>query len=115
MATRFPAAPLLRERMMVKHIVFWKLKETALGKSKAENAKLLKEKLEALYSKIPGLLSLEVGFDFSRTDSSADVVLLSEFATQKDLNLYQTHPEHKAVVPFVMEVTKGRQVADYEA
>jgi hypothetical protein len=99
---------------MIKHIVFWKLKENALGMSKAENAKLMKEKLEALRGRIPELHSLEVGFDLSQTDGSADVVLYSEFATRQDLNAYQVHPEHKAIASFVMEVVKERRMADYE-
>ena len=33
---------------MIKHIVFWNLKDDALGNDKATNALLVKEKLEAL-------------------------------------------------------------------
>ena len=46
---------------MIKHLVFWKLKSEALGKTKQENAVLIKEKLEALDGKISGLISIEVG------------------------------------------------------
>lgn len=99
---------------MIKHIVMWKLKETANGNSKYENACILKNKLEALQGKIPGLLKIEVGIDFSNTQSSQDVVLYSEFATKEDLDHYQQHPEHKAVMPFVSEVRLERAVVDYE-
>ena len=37
---------------MIKHIVIWKLKDMAAGKTKAENAVLLKERLESLKDKI---------------------------------------------------------------
>lgn len=99
---------------MVKHVVFWKLKKSAQGKSKAENAQLMKDKLEALVGKIPGLLALEVGVDFSQSGSSADIALYSTFANREDLGNYLRHPEHEAVVPFIVKVVAERQVADYE-
>lgn len=99
---------------MIKHIVMWRLKETAHGNTKQENAKIIKEKLEALNGKIPGMLKMEVGIDFSKTESSADVVLYSEFETKEDLDNYQTHPEHKAVMPFVGEARLERRMVDYE-
>lgn len=99
---------------MVKHIVMWRLREEAHGNSPEVNARLIKEKLEALSGKIPGLLSIEVGLDFSRTDSSADVVLLSEFTDKVALEDYQQHPEHQALIPFIGEASSERRVVDYE-
>jgi len=99
---------------MIKHIVFWKLKEEALGHDKGANALLMKEKLEALNGQIPGLLKLEVGLDFSKTGMSADVALYSEFANAEDLKLYDEHPKHVAVKGFVGEVKSDRWVVDYE-
>ena len=99
---------------MIKHIVFWKLKESANGYPREENARLIKEKLEALRGVIPGLLEIEVGLDFSRSDQSADLALYSTFATRADLDAYQAHPAHKAVMPFIMEARSERRVVDYE-
>ena len=99
---------------MVKHIVVWRLKDFAAGNHKAENARLVREKLDALRGRIPGLLRLEVGLDFSATESSADVVLVTEFATRADLAAYQVHPAHKAVGVFVREVVAERRLVDYE-
>jgi len=99
---------------MVKHIVFWKLKESAHGNSRADNARLIKEKLEALRGVIPGLLRIEVGLDFSRSEQSADLALYSEFATRADLDAYQVHPAHKALLPFIGEARSERQLVDYE-
>ena len=98
---------------MVKHIVMWKLKEQANGNTKTKNAKLIKERLESLNGKIPGLLKLEVGIDFSATEESFDVVLYSEFSSDAELKNYQKHPEHKAVMPFIGEVRQKRAVVDY--
>ena len=99
---------------MIKHIVAWRLKESALGNDKATNARRMQEKLEALRGRIPGLLRLEVGRDFSATENSSDLVLVTEFATRADLAAYQVHPEHKAVGTFVREVVAERRLVDYE-
>lgn len=99
---------------MIKHIVVWRLKESVHGNDKRTNALLIKEKLEALRGKIPGLLKIEVGIDFSATESSADVALYSEFVSREALEAYQTHPAHKAVMPFVGEARSERRMVDYE-
>lgn len=99
---------------MVKHIVFWKLKEEANGMSKAENAAAIKQKLEELNGKIEGCIKLEVGFDFLHSAESADVVLYSEFEDKAALDFYANHPLHKAVMPFIAEARSERRVVDYE-
>ncbi|MCH8506223.1 MAG: Dabb family protein [Ectothiorhodospiraceae bacterium] len=99
---------------MVKHIVMWRLKDYALGRDKAANARLVKSELEALRGKIPGMLAIEVGIDFSATESSADVVLYSEFESRAALDAYHTHPAHEAVKSLVGEVRSDRCLVDYE-
>lgn len=99
---------------MVKHIVFWTLQETAHGRTAEQNALEIKSRLEALNGRIPGLLKLEVGLDFSRGDSSADVALYSEFVDRDALAAYQVHPEHVEIADFVAVVRETRAVADYE-
>lgn len=99
---------------MVKHIVFWKLKEEANGMSKAENAAAIKQKLEDLNGKIEGCIKLEVGFDFLHSAESVDVVLYSEFESKEALDFYANHPLHKAVMPFIAEARSERRVVDYE-
>lgn len=99
---------------MVKHIVMWRLKDTAHGNSKAANAHLIKEMLEKLSGRIPGMLKIEVGIDYAGAENSADVVLYSEFESREALERYQIHPEHKAVMPFIMDARSERRVADYE-
>ncbi|NTV01310.1 MAG: Dabb family protein [Chlorobiaceae bacterium] len=99
---------------MVKHIVMWRLKESAHGNTAEVNARLIKEKLEGLRSRISGLVSIEVGIDFSRTGSSADVVLYSEFVDRNALEGYQSHPEHEAMKPFIGDAASERRLVDYE-
>lgn len=49
--------------MVYKHIVMWKFKEQHNGKSALENARWMKEQLEALVGVVPELLSAEVGIN----------------------------------------------------
>jgi hypothetical protein len=98
---------------MVKHIVMWRLCEEAHGNRAEVNALLIREKLEALAGRIPGLLSIEVGIDFSCTDSSGDIVLYSVFIDREALEGYQRHPEHEALKPFIGAATSERRLVDY--
>ena len=100
---------------MIKHIVFWKLKDEANGFSKIENAKAIKQKLESLQNQIEGLIKIEVGIDFLHSPESADVVLFSEFESKEALDFYQQHPLHKAIMPFIAEARSERRVVDYES
>jgi len=99
---------------MIKHIVMFRLKGFAHGNDKASNARLIKQMLEALGGKIPGLLKIEVGIDYSATDASADLVLYSEFQSRTALENYQAHPEHQAVIPFIREAISERRLVDCE-
>lgn len=97
---------------MIKHIVFWKLKEDADGKNKAQNAQLIKEKLEALRGQIDGLQNIEVGINI--IEGNYDVALYSELTTREALDHYQNHPKHQAILPFVRNVVEDRKAVDYE-
>ena len=99
---------------MIKHIVMWKLKEISCGKGKEENKAIIKQKLEALKGRIDGLIEIEVGIDFSCTDSSYDLCLNSVFESRDALNYYQNHPLHKEIIPFITEARTERIVVDYE-
>ncbi|HBL73244.1 MAG: Dabb family protein [Bacteroidales bacterium] len=99
---------------MIKHIVFWTVKPTALGRDSQANALEMKSRLEALNGRIPKLLHLEVGLDLLHSAASADVALYSEFADMDALAAYQVHPEHEAVKTFIQAVTAHRMVIDYE-
>ena len=98
---------------MIKHIVFWRLKDQAEGGTKAQNAALIKQKLEALRGRIPGLLALEVGLDVERSAAAYDVALYSEFTDQAALDAYQKHPDHVAAAGFIGKVRSERVLVDY--
>jgi hypothetical protein len=97
---------------MVKHIVFWQFKASAAGQTKQYNMDQVKRQLEALNG-LPGVITLEVGFDILNVGASCDVALYSAFENQAALEAYQEHPDHVVVKEFLGEVTKDRYVVDY--
>ncbi len=99
---------------MVRHIVMWKFKDFADGALKTQNLHQAKTLFEALPAKIPQITSLEIGIDSVHTDSSFDIVLVSDFENTNALRAYQTHPEHIKVVDFLSRVQTSKVVVDYE-
>jgi heme-degrading monooxygenase HmoA len=100
---------------MFKHIVLWKLKDTANGRSREENARLMKERFEEMANMLDGLHHLEVGLNVLHGDDAADVALYTEFESRGAYEAYAVHPAHKALVTFIREVRAERRVIDYEA
>ena len=101
---------------MIKHIVFWQLEDYAEDKSKAENARIIKEGLEALKDRIPQLRKIEVGIHHpDAPQGNYDVALYCELDSMADLDTYQNHPDHQAVAAYIGKVKKARVAVDYEA
>lgn len=99
---------------MIKHIVMWRLREHAEGATAAENALKMKEMLDTLPAKVPGVLKLEVGINVVQSPTAADICLYSEFNTLAEMDAYQVHPEHLKCVEFVKAVADERRAVDYE-
>lgn len=99
---------------MLKHIVFWKLKDHAEGADRATNARKMKELLDGCAGLVPGLLKLEVAIAQPGLEATHDVVLYSEFESREALEAYQNHPHHAAMKPFFAAVREARQCMDYE-
>lgn len=99
---------------MIKHIVMWKIKENLEGRSKLENAKLVKNSMESLKKEIKEIINIEVGINIVEAEQAYDIVLYSEFASLEDLSIYQKHPAHLEAVKFVSPFLESRVVIDYE-
>jgi hypothetical protein len=99
---------------MIKHIVMWDFKTSAEGKSRRENMEIVRDALLALTSEISEIKSMEIGFDLSGTDASADICLVTEFDSLDTLKIYAEHPKHLAVASYVRLVAESRKVIDYE-
>lgn len=99
---------------MIRHVVMWKLKASAEGKSKLENMELIRDQLYALRSVIPEIKRMEIGFDVMGSDMSMDLLLLTEFETLETLSVYAKHPAHVKVAEYVCRVIETRVVLDCE-
>lgn len=99
---------------MVKHIILWQLKDEYASEEKAQIAAEIKEDLEGLKGKIPGLLDIHVQVD-KLASSNADVMLDSSFESEEALKGYAVHEEHVKVADTkVRPHTKSRVCIDYE-
>ena len=99
---------------MVKHVILWQLKDELTAEQKQEVKKGIKEGLEGLAGKIPGLTEIKVQTE-GLASSNAEVMLDSTFVDEASLKGYATHPEHVAVADGkVRPYTKTRLCLDFE-
>ena len=92
---------------MVKHIVLYNFKPEV---DKAKAVAIIREALEPLVGKIPGLLHLEVRMAFQ----GMDYALYSEFESRQALEQYAEHPLHLEAKDKFFHFLDSRVVADYE-
>lgn len=99
---------------MVKHVILWTLKEEFDAEEKERIKVGIKEGLESLAGRIPGLLEIHVNMN-GLASSTADLMLDSAFESAEALKGYSKHPEHVAVADAkVRPFTATRACLDYE-
>ncbi len=98
---------------MVKHVILWVLKDEYSDEEKKEIKRGIKEGLEGLAGKIPGLVDIKVNTE-PLASSNCDVMLDSTFEDEKSLTRYSAHPLHVAVATGkVRPYTASRTCMDY--
>ncbi len=71
--------------------------------------------LRALKEKVPGILDLSVGTDFSTRARNFSHALVVRFIDKSALEVYGPHPEHDRVVQnFIRPISKDVMAFDYE-
>lgn len=95
---------------MITHIVCWKYKTDVTEEQRAEHL----ARLRALPGLIPYILSFSAGSDVLRLDRSFDTALVATFANLTDLEAYNEHPEHQAVVLLGKELSERAVSVDFE-
>ncbi len=99
---------------MVKHIILWNLKDEYSQEQKALIKAEIKEAIEALQGRVPGLLDIKVQIDHLAS-SNADLMLDSTFESEEALKGYAVHPDHvKVADENVRPYTKSRSCLDFE-
>jgi len=99
---------------MVKHVIIWTLKEEYNEQEKADIKRGIKEGLEGLKDKVPGIVEIKV-YTEGLASSNTDLMLDSTFTDEEALKGYAVHPEHVAVANGkVRPFTKLRSCFDFE-
>lgn len=100
---------------MVKHVILWNIKHEYQGDELAKVKLGIKNGLEGLAGKIPGMIDIKVNIN-PLPSSNCDVMLDSSFESADALKGYAVHPEHVAVADsLVRPYTSSRTCMDYEA
>ena len=99
---------------MIKHIVIWRLKNRENEQTREETARAVKQQIEGMRGRIPGLLRIEGGVDFSTTPDSCDIALYAELESREALAGYHVHPVHEAFKSFIGPRRIERYLIDYE-
>ncbi len=94
---------------MIKHVVFFKLKDNS-----QENKKIVQNRLLQMKDEIWVLQNIEVGVNFTESPRAYDIALLTDFKTKEDLDIYQEHPYHVEIKEFLQEVSIDSKVVDFK-
>ena len=98
---------------MVKHVIIWTLKAEYTDAEKAQIKKGIKEGLEGLKDKVPGIVEIKV-YTEGLKSSSTDLILDSTFTDETALAGYTVHPAHMEVATTkVRPYTGVRSCFDY--
>lgn len=97
---------------MIEHIVLFKWKENASPEA-IEN---VMTELRALKAKIPGIVELSCGANFSERAKGYTHGLLVRFKDRAALGTYGPHPEHQRVVQkLIVPISADILALDFEA
>ncbi len=99
---------------MVKHVILWTLKDEYSAEEKTQIKQGIKEGLEGLLGKVPGLKEIKVNIA-PLESSNCDLMLDSTLEDEAALKGYAVHPAHVEVADTkVRPFTAGRVCMDYE-
>ena len=99
---------------MVKHVILWTLKDELSPEEKAQVKKGIKEGLEGLKCRVPGIVDIKVNIN-GLASSNADLMLDSLFENKEALDAPASAGAHVAVADEkVRPYTKIRSCLDFE-
>jgi hypothetical protein len=100
---------------MIKHVVMWTIKEGETPRVKVERMTEIKARLLGLKDRISEIISMEVSFNSPLAPgNNYDILLLSEFNSWSDLDVYKNHPDHIKVAEYISNVKQDRSAIDIE-
>ena len=93
---------------MVTHIVLFRF-------GSSEDAAEARRLLLTLEGRIPGMLGIEAGLDYVKSERSYDLGLITRHESREALEVYRTHPIHLEVAGFIKERSTAAAACDFEA
>lgn len=98
---------------MIRHVVWWKLKNHAKGRSKAENIAHI-QRASAMLHGLPSLEYVEISAKIMPSSCvEADIALMSVHKTMDDLEAYRADPVHLEFARQITELAESRNCVDY--
>lgn len=97
--------------MSVVHMVWFRFREDVEQARRDEHAALL----EGLRGRVPGILGLEVGWNFTDRARGAQLGLLVRLESRAALDAYQVHPDHVVVGRGLRADCDEIQALDFES
>ena len=95
--------------LMLTHIVCWKYKPETSPEQRVRHI----ERLRALPSLIPNIVSFDVGSDILHLERSFDTGLVAVYPDRQALDHYNDHPEHQAVAALGKEIAERVVSVDF--
>jgi hypothetical protein len=93
---------------MVTHMVLFNFE-------RATDAEEAQKRLLEMRGKVPGLLEIEAGVDFTRGERSFELGLITRHPDRAALDAYRVHPVHLEVARFIQERSRGAAAVDFES
>lgn len=93
---------------MITHLVMFKFEF-------AGDAAEARDRLLKMKGRISGMIDLEAGLDFTRSDRSCDLALITRHNRREDLEAYRVDPVHLEVVEFIKGRATASSAVDFES
>jgi hypothetical protein len=93
---------------MVVHIVLFKF-------GTSSDAEESRARLLSMKGRIPGLVDVEAGLDFTRSARSYELGLITRHEDRAALSAYETDPVHVEVATFIRSKMTGAASVDFDA
>jgi len=96
---------------MIEHVVLFKVTANATEEQKQR----MVAELSGLKEKIPGIVDLSVGRNFSDRNQGFEIGLVVRFRDREALEVYLPHPAHRGCVEtYINPIREDVIVVDYE-
>lgn len=98
---------------MIKHIVAFKIKTDFSSEEKKTAIQEIVETLKDLPSKIEQIKYYEVAVNSTDKEKAMDIILISKFSNQVELDIYREHEAHVKALDIIRKNVENTAFIDY--